>query len=568
MASLYVIRGRDVGRNIDLQKERFSLGRDADNDLQLHDTEVSRHHALLQRVEDQYLIEDLDSSNGTYINSIRTSKQILRTGDRLQLGRTLMIYTSNVESGSENGLDSTAHHGVEIVRANSPLEISHMRRSLPSQSDSVVTDQVASSSGNHRSHWEIIYRTSLAVSRTLDIDQLLDHILELIFQWVDCDRGCIMLLDEETGVLQPACRRNRSGRTSESRMSISKTIVDYVIDHSEGVLTSNAREDDRWDAAASILTTGVQEAICVPMQGRYGVVGAIYIDTSNKGALPDQPQQAHFSEDHLKLMVAIGHQAALAIEDTSYYRGMVQAERLAVMGQTIATLSHHIKNILQGIRGGSYLVDDGIAKKDVETISKGWKIVERNQDRIAALVMDMLTFSKDRAPEFVRCDPRLTMDDVVDLIQTKAQEGKAELLWDRPADFPLVDMDAEAIHRAILNVVTNAIDATHSNQGGKVQIRMKVINDSNQIAIIVQDDGCGIPDDQLQKIFSVFHSSKGNRGTGLGLPVSQKILREHGGDITVTSKVGEGTTFTLLWPIRCSGDANPQASHTKNPTLF
>src|SRR5690606_11610265 len=130
-----------------------------------------------------------------------------------------------------------------------------------------------------------------------------------------------------------------------------------------------------------------------PMQGRYGIVGVIYIDTfTPPGRSIQSPTGARFTEEHLKLMVAIGHQAALAVEDTSYYSAMVQAERLAAMGQTIATLSHHIKNILQGVRGGSYLIEEGLRTNEYEVIRKGWSIVEKNQERISNLVMDMLTF--------------------------------------------------------------------------------------------------------------------------------------------------------------------------------
>ena len=117
---------------------------------------------------------------------------------------------------------------------------------------------------------------------------------------------------------------------------------------------------------------GVREAICVPMQGRYDVVGVIYIDTSTSAQQVIQQGGANkFTEDHLKLMIAIGHQAALAVEDTRYYSAMVQAERLAAIGQTIATLSHHIKNILQGIRGGSYLIEMGLKDHDEEVTAQG-----------------------------------------------------------------------------------------------------------------------------------------------------------------------------------------------------
>ncbi len=222
-----------------------------------------------------------------------------------------------------------------------------------------------------RSNLQIMYRTALAVSHTLDIDQLLARIMDMIFEWVDADRGCIMLKDLDTGQLVPKVRRHRRGLQSDERITISQTILDYVVDRNEGVLTSNARDDDRWDAAKSILRLGVREAICVPMQGRYDVVGVIYIDTSlTPQRMLQQGSANKFTQEHLKLMIAIAHQAALAVEDTSYYKAMVQAERLAAVGQTIASLSHHIKNILQGVRGGSYLIEMGM-KDHAKAIADG-----------------------------------------------------------------------------------------------------------------------------------------------------------------------------------------------------
>ena len=89
-----------------------------------------------------------------------------------------------------------------------------------------------------------MYRTALAVSHTLDIDQLLSRIMQLIFEWVEADRGCIMLVDPETKQLVPKVRRNRQRQQGDEQMTISQTILDYVMQHNEGVLTSDAREDD------------------------------------------------------------------------------------------------------------------------------------------------------------------------------------------------------------------------------------------------------------------------------------------------------------------------------------
>ena len=295
---------------------------------------------------------------------------------------------------------------------------------------------------------------------------------------------------------------------------------------------------------------GIREAICVPMQGRYGVVGAIYIDTSTSPQQVIQRGGANkFTEDHLKLMIAIGHQAALAVEDTRYYSAMVQAERLAAVGQTIATLSHHIKNILQGIRGGSYLIELGLSDHDETVVSKGWKIVEKNQNKISTMVMDMLTFSKEREPELANANLNEVIGDVVELMSVRAGEEKMDLRWQPAQAMPDMVFDPEGIHRAVLNVVTNAIDAAVEGKvAGRVEVRTYYFAEQALVRIEVEDNGPGIPADQMDHLFSPFVSSKKSRGTGLGLPVSQKILTEHGGRIMVQSTPGQGARFTLELP--------------------
>jgi signal transduction histidine kinase len=227
---------------------------------------------------------------------------------------------------------------------------------------------------------------------------------------------------------------------------------------------------------------------------------------------------------------------------------MVQAERLAAMGQTIATLSHHIKNILQGIRGGSYLIEEGLKGEDNEVVRKGWSIVDKNQEKISNLVMDMLTFSKDRDPDLVASDLNELVADVVELMTVRAKEADVALEFQPAASMPEFMFDPELLHRAILNVVTNAIDACEHSEAGRVVVSTGLSDDAATLQIIVADSGAGIEEADVKRIFSVFESRKGARGTGLGLPVSQKILHEHGGKILVESKVGEGSRFILTLP--------------------
>jgi signal transduction histidine kinase len=415
-----------------------------------------------------------------------------------------------------------------------------------------------------RSNVQVMYRTALAVSHTLDIDELLGRILQLVAEWVEADRGCIMLVDPESRDLRIKARRDRTAADPGS-MAISRTILDYVMERREGVLTSDAQEDDRFASGGSVVRTGVREAICVPMQGRYDVVGVIYVDTITPLADVVGGGHRRFTDEHLKLMIAIGHQAALAVEDTTYYSAMVQSERLAAVGQTIATLSHHIKNILQGIRGGSYLVEMGLENEDLAVLQKGWDIVRRNQNKIQSLVMDMLSFSKDREPEFVETDLVGLVADVVETVQQRADEAGVTIRRDVPEGLPHVMLDPEAMSRAILNVVTNALDAVEERPDGVVTFGVTVDVDEAVVRITVADNGPGMSAETLAEIFTLFVSTKGSRGTGLGLTVSRKILHEHGGDIRATSVEGEGSTFTLEFPLRLPGDAPPPGSDVVSP---
>ncbi|MCA9125885.1 MAG: FHA domain-containing protein [Planctomycetales bacterium] len=606
MASFYVIRGADNGQHFSIRGEVTQIGRGQGSPIQLNDTEVSRQHAVIYRTSDgEHEIADNNSSNGTYINSRRITREKLHSGDRVQVGRTLLIYTSGPEPNDSNPLlhsvgNPASSHDVEIIVGEEAQPLAQITQSLESHCVSHAELSLGHAPGktsmnvsaNHQDppqdeaeswlseNWRddeggIVYKVSQAVRRTLDLNDLLEQVLMLIFQWIACDRGCIMLVDAITGQLTPTISRDSKTRRVGSKnrnhqpIRISRTILDHVIAFRRGVMTSNAQDDSRWQGVESIANLGVHEAICVPMLGRYGLVGAIYVDTQiSAGAFADRKGKKSLEEKHLRLMLTIAGQAALAIEDTQFYQAMMQSERLAAMGKTIANLSHHVKNILQGVRGGSYLVEDGIKKEKLDVIERGWKIVQRNQDRIANLVLDMLSFSKEREPTFQVGDISALVKEIVDLMSERAKEANVVLKMQPVSNLGDIEFDGESMHHAVLNVVTNAIDAAaatpESEKQGQVRIAIQSDSEKSSVSIHVEDNGEGIQAEDLQTIFTPFESSKGARGTGLGLPVSQKILREHGGDITVQSEVGMGTTMILQWPAR----RFPAASQTIESPLL
>lgn len=563
MPSLFVVRGNDQGSRFELTGPVVTIGRDSGNRIQLHDTEVSRRHAEIRRVDDRYLLVDLNSSNGTLVNGKAVREHILNSGDQVQVGRTLMLFTRPANESQAIAPWSVAFTSQEegdrseIISAVKPEEGNRIFAAAEPGYDSWPA--------RAKRNLEMMYHTALAISHTVDIDQLLNRIMDLIFEWVEADRGCILLVDPDTNKLIPKVRRSRQG--AAERLVISKTILDYVRERNEGVLTSDARHDLRWDTGASIVQAGIREAICVPMKGRYDVVGVIYIDTSlSPQDILARGATNKFTQDHLMLMVAIAHQAALAVEDTHYYSAMVQAERLAAIGQTIAMLSHHVKNILQGIRGGSYLIEMGLNRHDEELIRKGWTIVEKNQNKISGLVMDMLTFSKEREPDLQVADIGQVVRDVVELMQQRAAEFEVRLDLEAVDELPKLVFDPEGLHRAVLNLVTNAIDAAAERpEDRRVRVSLTYAPEAALVRIEVADNGAGIPPELMDKIFSPFVSQKkGSKGTGLGLPVSHKIVQEHGGRITVQSDPKSGTSFVIelpaVLPQETQADAPEEAS--------
>ncbi len=552
MPSLYVIQGRNRGARYDLSAHEgaVSIGREAGNFIQLDDNEVSRRHAEIRRVEGAFVVGDLESSNGTYVNNRKVERAELASGDQIQVGRTVMVWSKDHE-------DERIAGQVDIVPTDAGGDGSRIVRSMR-EDEGVAAALTPDDTQDRwlaraRSNVQVMYRTALTASRTLDIDELLGRILQLVFEWIEADRGCIMLLDPETRQLKTKARRDRRVGDTTS-MAISRTILDYVLERREGVLTSDAQDDDRFASGHSVVRTGVREAICVPMQGRYDTVGVIYVDTMVPLGESMESGRRRFNDEHLKLMIAIGHQAALAVEDTTYYSAMVQSERLAAVGQTIATLSHHIKNILQGIKGGGYLVEMGLENDDLGVLRKGWEIVGRNQAKISSLVMDMLSFSKEREPDPVPTDLPALVADIVETVQQRAADAGTAVRWSPPAGLPRLVFDPEGIGRAVLNVVTNALDAVESRADACVEIRVEIDRSAGQVRIVVSDNGEGMSPETLAEIFNLFVSTKGARGTGLGLTVSRKILREHGGDIRAESTLGAGSTFTLEFPLKLAAD--------------
>ena len=231
------------------------------------------------------------------------------------------------------------------------------------------------------------------------------------------------------------------------------------------------------------------------------------------------------------------------------------SDRLAVVGQTVAGLAHGIKNILTGLEGGVFVVDTALEDNDTQLLHRGWHMIQNNITRIALLVKDLLSYSKERAPEYELTDPNLLVEDVCALFDIKAQQKSIVIERDLDPKAGLVAetyMDQRGIHTCLSNLVANAMDACELDSEGKehrITVRTRQDEDGS-LAFQVSDNGGGMSEETKRKIFASFYSTKGSRGTGLGLMVTSKIVMEHAGEISFESEEGVGSTFTIVLPSR------------------
>jgi signal transduction histidine kinase len=562
VARLLVIKGADEGKQFDLTEPVVSLGRDASSHIRLHDTEVSRRHAEIRQQGAGFQLCDAGSANGTFVNNQKITHADLKAGDHIAVGQTVLIFSGGREPGDAlAGASGLAQQINLITKADVELSSAIIKTIGESEGSRILLQPEKNSPWlrGALADLAIMYEATQATSHILDIDQLLDRILELIFRSICADRGCILLRRSDSGALEPKALRWRKLEEREEKFPLSRTIVDHALQERVGVLVSDAARDDRFSSGQSIIQLGIREVICVPMKGRHDSIGVLYLDTrtphreaiENKTGQETRPTDwaGKFSADHLALAIAVAHQAALAVEETHYHHAMVQAERLAAIGQTIAALSHHIKNILQGLRSGSEIIKMGLRDKNDYLLQQGWRIAEKNQAKIYDLVMDMLNYSKERIPAVEPTDLNEVVKDVCELLAPRAKELNVQFDTNLMENLPIVQADPEALHRALLNIVGNAIDAVEDRPDPRVTIHTR-LGAEGWVRIVVVDNGPGIAPEQLSEIFKPFVSTKGSRGTGLGLPVSRKILREHGGDIVVQSELNVGSKFVLKLPIK------------------
>jgi two-component system NtrC family sensor kinase len=236
-------------------------------------------------------------------------------------------------------------------------------------------------------------------------------------------------------------------------------------------------------------------------------------------------------------------------------RQLIASGRLVPLRELTASLAHELNNPLGIILG---FAQEGLG--DIDPSDSGYRtlqIINEEASRCEMVVRDLLEFARPRSAEFVQTDVNEVIAKTLDLLSGRLNQEKVEAKGDVDPDIPSIDADPQQLQQLLINLCSNSLDAMSG--GGVLSIVARPVSPEG-LAIRVTDNGFGIDEDNLSKIFQPFFTVKKRRGLGLGLAICDRIVNAHGGSIEVESRAGEGTTFTIHLPLKRT--AQPQNTLT------
>jgi signal transduction histidine kinase len=268
----------------------------------------------------------------------------------------------------------------------------------------------------------------------------------------------------------------------------------------------------------------------------------------------DESLREAYSTDEIELFRGVATSIGITLQNSQVYERMKERDRLAALGQMAAGLAHEIRNPLGSIKGAAqYLQPGQSAANSREGTREFLDIIIEEVNRLNKIVSQFLDYARPYRGEQRQLEVAEVLKKTLALFAKEAEDhGKVEIITDFAERMPPVRADAEQLLQVFLNLSLNALQAMQS--GGKLWISIALRRSTRRgaaaafLEIRFRDSGVGIPAGDLKNLFIPFFTTK-EKGTGLGLPISQRIIENHGGTIEVRSQPGEGATFTVLLPI-------------------
>ena len=290
-----------------------TIGRHPKNTIRLHDREVSKNHAIIERRGNTFNVKDLNSSNGTFVNNRRITEADLKDGDALLFGSMRLLFHQGEQASAHS---TNSARDLVTILPQEPSGATHIHAKLDAaenEHDFVPAAEISDVEVLRRDYEKL--RIAYEMSRmgiTQDFTVMLQRSLDMAFQLLPADNGVILLVEPETGVLVPHTVKRSAGSNPDEEIVLSTSIINQVIHDRSSILLSDAILDPRFSGAQSIISQGIRSAMCVPLVAHDVVYGVMHLDSRQRiGA---------FSEKDLQLLNALAGQAAISIANTRLIR--------------------------------------------------------------------------------------------------------------------------------------------------------------------------------------------------------------------------------------------------------
>jgi len=387
---------------------------------------------------------------------------------------------------------------------------------------------------------EKIIHLNALMNQTYNLSDLLNLILVETERMFGVEGTSILLEDNHSGNLKFYVSTGEKKNILQTiSMKRGEGVCGYVFESGKILMENDTQTSrlfsDKADKKSNFIT---QNLLCIPLQIKEKCIGVIELVNKKKG---------EFTQDDIEFLQAIANQISLSLERQILIDEKIKSEKMATIGETVAGLSHYIKNILNGFTGGAFIIDKNIREIESEKIKIGWDMIKNNIDKISQLVLDMLQYSKERKPELKPENVNRIIEEVIVLENERMKKRSIEIRKNLSADLPKILLETKSIFRCFLNLISNSIDALENSEKGVITITSK--KDKSHLIIEIKDNGCGISVENQKKLFTKFFSTKGAKGTGFGLPITKKIIEEHHGSFSVSSQINKGTKFSIKLPI-------------------
>jgi signal transduction histidine kinase len=405
----------------------------------------------------------------------------------------------------------------------------------------------------------LLNRLSRSLHREMDLDRLLELLLGAMHRELGFDGAALLFFEaggERLAWRGIAPSDDEVARTLRSVLLTRERAPRFfgaLLDGEVQALGADGIQELEPGVSEWVREVSADEILVVPLVGKHQVIGALAVDNRSGGQ--------RFGADERTLLDGLAMQAVIAIENARLVEDLrtsraqvLRADRLGTLGTLAAGLAHEINNPLVSIQTFLSLAPQKREEADASFWEEYHQLANAELERIRGLVATMSRLahggSQEPGPERSLVDLGDLAREVVGLLQREVSSTGLALELAVAPDTPKVLGVRDHLHQVLLNLVLNAVQATPDD--GTVEIRVQPAPDSpkDTVQLVVEDSGRGIPEEHIERIFDPFFTTKDpDQGTGLGLMISHQIVADHGGSIGVRSRVGEGSSFTVVLPV-------------------